>query len=168
MVVPVGIELTISHDYNFSIDLVNAFVADYRTTDNVTTLIVVTDNKSLEYIATVNGSFKIESAIVVNSNQEISDQSIVELKGLELKLAGPNPFNPSTSLNVVVPDAGNVTVKIYNIVGQHVATLADGYMERNASGYTLNWNASQMPSGVYLVRAETAGSISTQKLMLLK
>ena len=130
--------------------------------------IVVTDNKSLEYVATVNGSFKIESAIVVNSNQEISDQSIVELKGLELKLAGPNPFNPSTSLNVVVPDAGNVTVKIYNIVGQHVATLADGYMESSASGYTLNWNASQMSSGVYLVRAETAGGVSTQKLMLLK
>ena len=163
-----GIQMTLSHGADFSIDLVDAFVSDYRTTDNVTTLIVVTDNKSLEHIATVNGSFKIESAVVVNSNQEISDQSIVELKGVELTLAGPNPFNPSTSLNVVVPEAGNVTVKIFNIVGQHVATLADGYMESNASGYTLNWNASQMPSGVYLVRAETAGSVSTQKLMLLK
>ena len=163
-----GVQMTLSHSADFSIDLVDAFVSDYRTTDNVTTLIVVTNNKSLEHIATVNGSFKIESAIVVNSNQEISDQSIVELKGVELTLAGPNPFNPSTSLNVVVPEAGNVTVKIFNIVGQHVATLADGYMESNASGYTLNWNASQMPSGVYLVRAETAGSVSTQKLMLLK
>ena len=94
--------------------------------------------------------------------------SIVEIAGFEVKLAGPNPFNPSTSLNVVVPDAGHVTVKIYNIVGQHVATLADGYMDRSAAGHTLHWNASQMASGVYLVRAETASSVSTQKLMLLK
>ena len=115
-----------------------------------------------------NGEFKVESVIVVNSNEEISDQTIVELKAVELKLAGPNPFNPTTSLNVVVPEAGNVSVKVFNVIGQHVATLADGYMESSASGYTLNWNASQMPSGVYLVRAETAGGVSTQKLMLLK
>ena len=162
-----GVQMTLSHGTNFSIDLVDAFVAEYKTINNVTTLIVVSDNQSLEQIATINGKFKVESAIVVNSGQEINNQ-IVELKGVELEMAGPNPFNPSTSLNVVVPDAGHVTVKIYNVVGQHVATLADGYMERSASGYTLNWNASQMPSGVYLVRAETAGSVSTQKLMLIK
>ena len=160
--------MTLSHGTDFSIDLVDAFVAEYKTINNVTTLIVVSDNQSLEQIATINGKFKVESAIVVNSGQQINDQSIIELRGVELEMAGPNPFNPSTSLNVVVPDAGHVTVKIYNVVGQHVATLADGYMERSASGYTLNWNASQMPSGVYLVRAETAGSVSTQKLMLLK
>ena len=53
-------------------------------------------------------------------------------------------------------------------MGQHVATLADGYMERSVSGYTFQWNAGQMPSGVYLVRAETHTGVSTQKLMLLK
>ena len=123
---------------------------------------------SLTEVATISGSCKIESAVVANSSQEIDNQSIVELKGIELNLAGPNPFNPTTSLNVVVDQAGHVSVKIYNIVGQHIATLADGYMERNASGYTLNWNASQMPSGVYLVKAETASSVSNQKLTLLK
>ena len=41
-------------------------------------------------------------------------------------------------------------------------------MDANTSGYTIHWNASNLASGVYLVRAETAGSISTQKLMLLK
>ena len=41
-------------------------------------------------------------------------------------------------------------------------------MDANISGYQLNWNASNMASGVYLVRAETVGSVSTQKLMLLK
>ena len=41
-------------------------------------------------------------------------------------------------------------------------------MEKSATGYMLNWNAGQMPSGVYLVRAETVSGVSTQKLMLLK
>ena len=59
-------------------------------------------------------------------------------------------------------------MNVYNIVGQHVATLLNGYMDVNTSGYTVNWNASNLSSGIYLVRAETAGSISTQKLMLLK
>ena len=101
-----------------------------------------------------------------NFNKAIArDAVVVEYA---LGRAYPNPFNPTTTIDYSIVDAGHVTVKIYNVVGQHVATLADGYMERSASGYTLNWNASQMPSGVYLVKAETASSVSTQKLMLLK
>ena len=53
-------------------------------------------------------------------------------------------------------------------VGQKVATLLNGYMDANVSGYRVDWNAYSLSSGVYLVRAETAGSVSTQKLMLLK
>ena len=163
-----GAQVTLSHGYDFSIELADAFISDYRTSGNVTTFIIVSDgSKSLEHLASISGKCKIESAVIVNAHEEIGNQ-IVELKAVELNLAGPNPFNPSTSLNVAVPEAGHVSVKVYNVMGQHVATLADGFMERSASGYTLNWNASQMPSGVYLVRAETGSSVSTQKLMLLK
>jgi hypothetical protein len=68
----------------------------------------------------------------------------------------------------VVANDGYVSVNVYNITGQHIATLLNGYMDANTSGYMVNWNASNLSSGVYLVRAETAGSVSTQKLMLLK
>ena len=163
-----GAQVTLSHGYDFSIELADAFISDYRTSGSVTTFIIVSDgSKSLEHLASISGKCKIESAVIVNAHEEIGNQ-IVELKAVELNLAGPNPFNPSTSLNVAVPEAGHVSVKVYNVMGQHVATLADGFMEKSASGYTLNWNASQMPSGVYLVRAETGSSVSTQKLMLLK
>ena len=162
-----GIQMTLSHGYNFNIDLVDAFVAEYKTINNVTTLIVVSDNQPLEQIAAINGKFKVESAIVVNSVEEISNK-IVGLKGVELEMVGPNPFNPSTKLSVQLENAGYVSVKIYNLKGQVVATLADSYMEANPSGYTFNWNASQFPSGVYLARAESSGSVSTQKLTLLK
>ena len=68
----------------------------------------------------------------------------------------------------VVPADGYVSVKIYNLIGQEVATLQDGYMDQNFNGYKLNWNASNLASGVYLVRAESAGTVSLNKLMLLK
>ena len=105
----------------------------------------------------------------VASNNDEVDLDIIELAAsFELKVTGPNPFNPSTRLNVVVEEAGYVSVKIYNLMGQQVATLADGYMDKSSEGHTLHWNAGQLASGVYLVRAENAGKVSTQKLMLLK
>ena len=93
---------------------------------------------------------------------------VTEIVDFSLKAAYPNPFNPSTTLELVLPEAGYVSLKVYNLVGQEVATLADGMMEANTAGHVFQWNASGMASGVYLVRAENAGNISSQKLMLLK
>jgi len=163
-----GVQMTLSHGNDFSINLSDAYISEYSTRDNVTTLILVSSDVSLDNIATFNGSFEVESVIVTNSNQEIQDVTILNLEPVELTISGPNPFNPSTSLNVIVAEAGYVSVNVYNVVGQKVATLLNGYMDANVSGYRVDWNASSLSSGVYLVRAETAGSASTQKLMLLK
>ena len=51
-------------------------------------------------------------------------------------------------------------------MGPAISTLSEGYMD--AGSYTLTWDASSHVSGMYLVRAETAGSVSTQKLLLIK
>ena len=104
---------------------------------------------------------------MANHNGEV-DSKVLTVSPFKVKVSGPNPFNPSTSLNVIVPSDGYVSVKIYNIAGQEVATLQDGFMTENFNGYTLNWNASNLASGVYLVRAESAGQVSFEKLMLLK
>ena len=165
-----GVQMTINHGNDFAIELADVFVGDYRTNGNQTTLIVIADGvNSIEDIASISGDCEIESTILVDSNgADIDGQTIVELRKVELQLAGPNPFNPTTSLNVVVPQAGHVSVKVYNVLGQEVATLANGFMSVNPEGHRLTWNASLMPSGVYLVRAETVAGVSTQKLMLLK
>ena len=163
-----GVQMTLSHGNDFSIDLADAYISEYSTNGNITKLVVVSANSSINHVASCKGSFNVDSAIVVNSNQEIADVNILNLEPVELTLAGPNPFNPTTSLNVVVANDGYVSVNVYNITGQHIATLLNGYMDANTSGYMVNWNASNLSSGVYLVRAETAGSVSTQKLMLLK
>ena len=77
------------------------------------------------------------------------------------------PFNPTTSLTLSVPEAGQVSVQVYNLMGQVVATVASGHMDANPS-YQLTWDASQAASGMYLVKAEAAGQVTTQKLMLMK
>ena len=163
-----GAQLTLTHDSSINIDLANEFVADYRTNGNTTTLVVVTDgSRSLTDIATISGDYQIVESLVVGSGTEILTDQIVEVSAFELKAAYPNPFNPTTSLDLVVPEAGYVSVKVYNLMGQEVATLVEGMMQQT-SGYTMTWNASNMASGVYIVRAEGAGSVATQKLMLLK
>jgi hypothetical protein len=65
-----------------------------------------------------------------------------------------------------MPIAGDVTVEVYNVLGQVVSTLASGYMD--ASTYTLSWDAADASSGVYFVQATTEGFTKTQKLMLVK
>ena len=63
-------------------------------------------------------------------------------------------------------DAGHVTIQVYNLMGQVSATLSEGYM--HPGHYMLTWDASEEVSGMYLVRAVTAGHVSTQKLLLVK
>ena len=83
-----------------------------------------------------------------------------------LSAAYPNPFNPSTSLDLSLDNSGNVSVKVYNVVGQVVATLANGHM--NAGYHTLTWDASSMASGMYFVKVETGSNVAVQKMMLMK
>ena len=80
--------------------------------------------------------------------------------------AYPNPFNPTTTLTLTTPDAGNVTVQVYNLHGQVVSTLLSGHKPANT--YSLVWDASNSPSGMYFVKAEFGGITETQKLMLIK
>jgi len=78
----------------------------------------------------------------------------------------PNPFNPSTTISFAVPKSGNVTLKIYNTLGEEVATLADGYME--AGIHTMNFNADQLSSGLYIYRLNSKEATFTKKMLFLK
>ena len=78
----------------------------------------------------------------------------------------PNPFNPTTTIAFSVPQAEHITIVIYDLLGREVATLVNEAM--NPGSYTIQWNASKIPSGVYLYRLEAGTSTETKKLMLLK
>jgi hypothetical protein len=78
----------------------------------------------------------------------------------------PNPFNPTTKINYSVPQSSLVTLKVYNILGQEVATLFHG--QQHAGNYIATFDASKLASGVYLYRLEIGGISITKKLVLLK
>jgi hypothetical protein len=157
-----AVQMTLNHKSDFSINLTDdAMVAEYVTKGNTTTLVVVVPEN--DQIFTSNGSFEITEMIVANSSTEIN---VIMATEFSLMAAYPNPFNPSTTLSLNMPEDGFVSVKVFNIMGRVVATLAEGNMEKNT--YSFTWNASEMPSGVYMVRAEAMGEVSSQKLMLLK
>ncbi len=83
----------------------------------------------------------------------------------------PNPFNPTTSIAFSLPTASDIKLAVYNVLGQHVATLASGTYE--AGTYRIDWNGTddagvKVSSGIYLYRLETAQFVETKKMMLLK
>jgi hypothetical protein len=84
----------------------------------------------------------------------------------------PNPFNPETRIRYGLPVAERVTLRVYNLLGQEIAVLAEGFME--AGFHTVIWDGrsrrgNNAGSGVYFMRLETAsGFTATQKMVLLK
>lgn len=78
----------------------------------------------------------------------------------------PNPFNPKTSISFALPNSGNVQLKVYNVLGQEVATLVDQYMA--AGNHTADWEAGAFSSGVYFYRLNAERYTQTMKMMLLK
>lgn len=78
----------------------------------------------------------------------------------------PNPFNPSTTIQIDIPTSSPVILKVFNSIGQEVRTLIN---ERLSVGrYAVNFNASVLPSGIYLYRLETTGQTLTRKMCVLK
>jgi hypothetical protein len=85
---------------------------------------------------------------------------------LELNQNYPNPFNPSTTISFNLPESGTITLKIYNIMGEEIKSLVEGYTE--AGIHTFNFNAEGYPSGMYLYSLSTNGFAETKKMLFLK
>ncbi len=78
----------------------------------------------------------------------------------------PNPFNPSTTISFTIPATGNVSLKIFNILGKEVAVLVNE--TKSAGNYSINFNASGLSSGVYFYQLTTVNFTSTKKFTLMK
>lgn len=78
----------------------------------------------------------------------------------------PNPFNPTTHIRYSLPKLGNVSLKVYNLLGQEIVILVEG--KQDAGNYTIEFNAANLPGGVYLYRLKTNEFTETKKLILIK
>ena len=127
-------------NYNYSDDLTSSGNYSYRL-------------KQIDY----DGSFEYSKIV------EVDVEPVAEFK---LDQNYPNPFNPSTIISYSVAKKSNVLLSVYNILGEQVATLVNDIKE--AGSYQVQFNASNLTSGVYIVKM-TAGSFTeTMKMNLLK
>ncbi len=93
-----------------------------------------------------------------------SDNTIPESFGFSR--CHPNPFNTATSISYSLPERGEVSISIFNIRGQKVATIFEGMQE--AGEHTITWDAVDFPSGVYFARLEAGEHSENIKMVLLK
>jgi hypothetical protein len=78
----------------------------------------------------------------------------------------PNPFNPVTAINYGIPDYGMVKISVYDISGRQVARLFNNY--QSPGFYSIKWNASSFPSGLYFIRMTSNNFTDTRKVLLIK
>lgn len=78
----------------------------------------------------------------------------------------PNPFNPVTTIKYQIPQSGTVTIKVYDVLGKEIATLANE--EKSAGSYEVKFDASRLSSGVYFYKIRAGEYISVRKMILLR
>jgi hypothetical protein len=154
-----AVQITLSHGSDFSFEL----VADYSTDGGTTTIIVV--NPTDENIFVSTGDYNIEEVVAATTAGYITTETVVP-NAIAIGNAYPNPFNPSTSFELNVGQSGNVSVMVYNVNGQLVDMIHEGPMD--AGVYSMTWNASDLSSGMYIIKADNADVTVSQKVMLVK
>jgi len=94
----------------------------------------------------------------------VSGELIPDVYALEQNY--PNPFNPTTTIKFSVAEATNVTLTIYNTLGQKVTELVNTKLA--AGRYSYQWNAGTVATGMYIYELRTDNFVSVKKMMLLK
>ncbi|UCC78958.1 MAG: T9SS type A sorting domain-containing protein [Candidatus Zixiibacteriota bacterium] len=104
--------------------------------------------------------------VVMDPITEVSENNAPMPTGYMLLKNYPNPFNASTTIRYSLQIKSEVTLSVYNLLGQGVETLFEG--TQNPGEHTLNWDASHLPSGIYFAKLEAAEQTKNIKMVLLK
>ncbi|MFA3783372.1 choice-of-anchor A family protein [Melioribacteraceae bacterium 4301-Me] len=129
----------------------------------VSTLVVNPANGNV-YAGTKGGQvFMMASA---NTTTSVNDYVDVIPTKFELNQNYPNPFNPSTTIRFAIPEAGQYTLKIYNIIGQEIATLVKGQLMPGI--HKVTFDAGNFASGIYIYKLSGQNVNITRKMILMK
>ncbi|MGD1047038.1 MAG: T9SS type A sorting domain-containing protein [Bacteroidota bacterium] len=141
-------------------------------TKTVRVKITISTNITGLQVALVSEFGTVDNIALTKSEvKELTLQAPEIIKEYALEQNYPNPFNPTTTIHYQIPNAGHVTLRIYDILGREVATLADG-ME-DIGSYSVTFDGGKLASGVYVMRLiaqseEGKSFVKVRKLVLMK
>lgn len=155
---------------NIFIDGTELFSRSFSSTggwQNWTTILSFTDLEHGEFtirLLAEKGGFNLNwFELVTISGTELSNEIVIDYK---LYDNYPNPFNPSTNISFEIPSRNHVIISVYNLLGEQVAILANGFYPAGSS--TVEFDGSGLVSGIYLIRMQSENFIGTTKALLIK
>jgi hypothetical protein len=136
-------------------------------------LMIATDDSVVVYYGLALGANEVEMiANMEEATQKYYSITSVQADrnsipdGYALEQNYPNPFNPSTSIKFGIPEGSNVTLKVYNSLGEEVSNLINQYLD--AGTYTYRFDASNLPSGIYVYTLQAGNQLISKKMTLIK
>jgi len=118
-----------------------------------------------------NGTAVGESGTILRTTNGgvsfVEEKEIVEMPNdYYLSQNYPNPFNPSTEIRYSIPQSSIVVIKVFCILGNEIETLVNE--EKSVGSYEFEFNATNLPSGIYFYRLQAGSFVETKKMVLMK
>ena len=110
--------------------------------------------------------YNLYRQVVLSSITDVDENPASVPDAYQLLQNYPNPFNPETNIRYSVPKGTQVTLKVYDVLGNEVATLVNEF--KNAGEYNMRWQPSNVSSGVYFYELKTDEFVKTNKMILLR
>jgi len=151
---PISVNVGSTKEFSQKVNLQSIWIPDSLS------VVVFIQSKSEK---TVYQSSRIRYSSIVTS---INKNNKLQPTQFKLDQNYPNPFNPSTVISYQLAVGSHVTLNVYDILGNEVATLING--QKPAGNYSVKFNASNLSSGVYFYQLKTGNFIRTKKMILLK
>ena len=146
-------------DVSLAANTSHTFIPDWSDITN-TDLMVLVDNGNN---GTIDDTLYLQNQVTGIGNDQ---GSLLSPNSYNLAQNYPNPFNPTTTIQYSIPERSSVTLKIYDVLGNELAILVDE--EKTAGSYEVNFNASQLASGIYFYKLQAGNFIDTKKMLLMK
>ncbi len=169
----IGFDLNYAQDADFDPATDSLYLAAYINSEGANLLSVNITTGAAKLVSSLGSDVEI-TAFGINYHNPVSVKSeSVVVNEFSLSQNYPNPFNPNTKISWQSPVGSHQTLKIYDILGNEIATLVDEY--REAGRYEINFDASNpdgsgkaLVSGVYIYKIIASGFIESKKMLLIK
>jgi len=147
----------------YTLFTVPIYYSNNETPDSCQISIVIGNNSGE---ANPGAYFLVDDLAFQGISTEVNETADLNPTNFTLEQNYPNPFNPSTTIQFSIPEQSFVNLEIFNSLGEGVTTLVSE--EKSAGNYRYEWNATNLPSGIYYYTLRSGDFVQTNKLVLLK